>query len=124
MNTFKTGVVCAVLIIAVGVCGLLNNIEFLSGVDWFWVGGLAAAGLLLFYISGLNKVTFVLSPFLLLSGFLSIFHQLGMMPNSILLPLLLIAFGFLLLGAFLLRLKMPESLQLADKHEGPDRDGV
>lgn len=117
MNAFKTGIVCAWLIIMIGVCGLLNNVGFLSGVDWFWVGGLATAGKLLFYLSGLNKVTFVLGPFLLLSSLLSIFHQLGMLSNAILLPLLLIAFGGLLLGAFVLRLKMPESLQLADKED-------
>jgi hypothetical protein len=56
-------------------------------------------------------------PFLLFASLLSIFHQLDMLPWSIMLPLLIIVFGGLLLGAFILRLKMPESLQIADRDD-------
>ena len=117
MSSTKIGIVSAGLIITFGICGLLNNLNFLDPVDWFWVGGLAVTGKMLFYLSGLNKVSFVLGPFLLFASLLSIFHQLDMLPWSIMLPLLIIVFGGLLLGAFILRLKMPESLQIADRDD-------
>lgn len=118
MNTFKVGVVVSWIIIVIGLCGLLENLDFLPGVDWFLVGGLATAGKLLFYLSGLNKVSFVLGLFLVVASLLTIFHQLDLLPSHILLPLLLMVFGGLLLGAFVLRLRMPDCLKPVD--EGVD----
>lgn len=124
MNHSKAGVFVAVCIIAVGLCGLLNNLEILPGVDWFPPGALAVGGVLLFLLTGVNKVSFVLGPFLLLGALLSVLHQLGRLETSILLPLLLIVFGVLLLLSFLLRLPMPESLQIADEDKPDPRRGL
>ncbi len=120
MNYFKAGIVVAVGIMAVGVCGLLNNLDVLPGVGWFPPGGLAVAGGLLFLLTGVNKLSFVLGPFLLVGAVLSVLHQLGRVETSIVLPLLLILFGLLLLLSFVLHLKMPEALQIADE-DNPGR---
>ena len=77
MNTNKKGITISILIITLGVAWLLNILQFLPGVDWMWTGGLGVCGILVVTAGGLNKVTFVVSPFLFVGSILSILRQTG-----------------------------------------------
>ena len=63
-------IVVPVLIITVGVGSLLSAAGVGPGVDWIWTLGLAVVGILAL-ASGIDKVTAVVGPFLLLASVLS-----------------------------------------------------
>jgi hypothetical protein len=108
----------AVVVIALGVAWLLNTLNVIPGVDWLWTGGLGIAGILVFAINGVNRFTFVIGPFLLITSLFSILRQTGRLRPNIEMPVLFIVFGVLLLLAMLLPLATPKFLreeQRADK---------
>jgi hypothetical protein len=111
-------VLVSVLVIALGTAWLLNTLNFIPGVDWLWTGGLGIAGILVLAINGINRFTFVIGPFLLITSVFSILRQTGRLRPNIEVPVLFIVFGVLLLLAMLLPLATPEFLgeeQRADK---------
>jgi hypothetical protein len=111
-------VAVAVLIIAVGVAWLLNVYGVIPGVNWIWSGGLAVVGVLTFAIGGLNQLTILVGPFLIFGSVLSILRQTGRLSSNIEVPILVIAFGVLLLCSHLLRLPLPKYLQTTrDDHD-------
>lgn len=111
MNQRKTGIVVSIITIAMGVAWLLNTLHFLPGVDWVWTGALGVCGLLVIAAGGLNKLTFVVGPFLIVGSILSILRQTGRLRVDIEVPVLFIVFGILLLLAHLLPLRPPGFLQ-------------
>jgi len=117
MKKNKTGIIVPVLIITVGVAWLLNTLNVLPGVDWVWTGGLGVCGILAIVIGGLNKLTIVVSPFLLIGSILSIMRQTGKMSVDLEVPILFILFGILLLIAHLLPLKLPQSMLESEEQE-------
>jgi hypothetical protein len=104
-------IIIAVLVIALGVAWLLNILGVIPGVDWLWTGGLGVAGILVMAANGINKFTFVIGPFLLVSSVFSVLRQTGRFSANIELPVLFIIFGVLLLLSLLLPLATPEFLR-------------
>ena len=104
-------IIVAVLVIALGIAWLLNILDVIPGVDWFWTGGLAAAGILLMAANGINKFTFVFGPFLLVSSVFSLLRQTGRLRTNIEMPVLFIIFGVLFLLSLLLPLPTPKILR-------------
>ncbi|PYK84912.1 MAG: hypothetical protein DME40_18765 [Verrucomicrobia bacterium] len=77
MNESKSMVAIAVLVIALGVAWLLNTLNVIPGIDWIWTGGLGIAGILVLMISGIDRVSVVVGPFLLVTSVLSVLRQTG-----------------------------------------------
>jgi len=117
MKANKNGIVVPVLIIGLGAAWLLNVLHFVPGVDWLWTGGLGVCGILVVAIGGVNKLSVVLGPFLLVGSVLSVLRQTGRLSGAIEVPVLFIVFGALLLLAHLLPLRLPEFLQQDDSAE-------
>ncbi|MEJ2132609.1 MAG: hypothetical protein P8Y95_13565 [Gammaproteobacteria bacterium] len=107
MSARKTGIGVAVAIIAIGIAWLLNSVGVLPAIEWLWTLGLAVTGVLVLGLLGVDKVTAVLGPFLLISSAFSIVRQLGWVTLSYEVPLLVIIFGVLLLVAVVSPLQKP-----------------
>jgi hypothetical protein len=101
-------VILAVLVIALGIAWLLDTLNIIPGVDWLWSGGLGVAGILFLVVRGINKLSFVIGAFLLISSLCSILRQTGRLRPNIEMPLLFIVFGLLILISLLLPLETPE----------------
>jgi hypothetical protein len=117
MSATKSMIILAVLIIALGIAWLLNTLDVIPGVDWLWTGGLGVAGILVMAANGINKSTFVIGPFLLVSSVLSILRQTGRLRSNIEMPVLFIIFGMLLLLSLLLPLATPQFLREEHRDE-------
>lgn len=111
MNNSKSMVIVAVLIIALGIAWLLNTLKVIAGVDWVWTCGLGITGILVLALGGLNKLSFVAGPFLIVASIFSVLRQTGKLRIDIEVPILFIVFGVLFLIALLLQLPTPSCLQ-------------
>ena len=100
-----------VLVILVGVAWLLNAEKLISGVDWVWTIGLAAAGISTLLFGGCNRLTMVIGPFLLIASVTSILRQTGVLSTDIEIPVLTIVLGVLWLITSLLKLPVPRPLK-------------
>ncbi|HXI83795.1 MAG TPA: hypothetical protein VNL17_06860 [Verrucomicrobiae bacterium] len=111
------GLVVPVLVIVLGVTWLLNILQVLPGVDWIWTVGLAAAGVLTLLVGGINKLTVVVGPFLMVGSICSLLRQLDVLPIDREIPILTIVLGILMLIAQMLSLPAPEILKTEDVQE-------
>jgi hypothetical protein len=100
-----------ILTIIVGVTWLLNVLEIMPGVDWMWTVGLAAAGILSVVVGGLNKVTVVTGPFLVVASVCSLLRQTNRLAVDREIPILVIVLGVLMLISQLLQVPIPEILK-------------
>lgn len=87
------------LIIAMGVGWLLTTMKVLPAVNWVWVLALGMVGLLVLILGGINKLTVVVGPFLILATIFSLLRQTGRLTLDIEVPSLVIAAGVLMLIA-------------------------
>lgn len=101
-------IMLALLVIALGIAWLLNTLNVIPGVDWLWSGGLGVAGILFLLGRGVDKLSFVIGSFLLISSLCSILRQTGRLRPNIEMPVLFIIFGVLILISILLPLPTPE----------------
>jgi hypothetical protein len=62
-------------------------------VNWFWTGGLAAAGVLALAVGGLNRLAVVAGPFLMAASVCSVLRQTGRLPAAQEFPILTIVLG-------------------------------
>ena len=106
--------VAPVLTITVGVAWLLNVLQVMPDVDWIWTAGCAAAGILSIAIGGLNKLTIVMGPFLLVASVFSLLRQTGRLPVDREIPILVIVLGVLMLVSQFSRLPVPEAFREQD----------
>jgi hypothetical protein len=97
-----------VLIITLGLGWLLTVNNLMPGVNWIWVLGLAVIGFLVLAVGGIDKVTFVVGPFLVASTFFSLLRQTGRISVDTEVPTLVIVFGVLMLLAKLLPIPIPK----------------
>jgi hypothetical protein len=104
-------IVVPILVIVVGITWLLNVLEVMPGVDWMWTVGLAAAGVLTMVVGGLNRITVITGPFLLVASVCSLLRQTGRLAVDREIPFLVIALGVLMLVSQLSRLPLPEALR-------------
>ena len=63
------------LIIALGVGWLLDDQQVVPGVSWVPTLGLASTGLLILLAAGVNRLTVVVGPMLVLAAVLLFLHQ-------------------------------------------------
>lgn len=92
--------VFAVLLITLGLGWLLTALSVGPGIDWVWTLGLGVLGVMAFVLSGgVDKVSVILGPFLLLCSVLSILRQTGKLSVDVEVPLLVMLSGVLLLLA-------------------------
>ena len=117
MRKSKKTIIAPILIIAVGIAWLLNVTEFLDTVDWIWPVLLAAGAILAVVCGGIDKLTFVLAPFLLISSLFAVLRQVGRLRVNLEVPCLFIIMGTLWLMAELLKLPTPEWLRKDEKGE-------
>jgi hypothetical protein len=103
--------VVPLLTILVGVTWLLNVLGIMPGVDWMWTVGLAAAGMFTLILGGLNKLTVVTGPFLLVGSVCSLLRQTGRLAVDREIPILVIVLGVLMLVSQLSNLPVPEALR-------------
>lgn len=107
MDVRRKSVVFGIATIAIGVAWLLNSMQLLPGVEWIWTIGLAVTGFLVVAVMGLDKVTAVAGPFLVIGAFFSLLRQMDMISVKYEAPALFIIFGALVLASALSRLKPP-----------------
>ena len=116
MNTSqKKGMAFAILITAIGVAWLLNVTGVMPRVDWVWTGALGVAGALILTYGGINKITVVAGPLLIIASLLSILRQTGRLTMDLEMPILVICFGLLMILAIALRLPMPRYLRAGEE---------
>jgi hypothetical protein len=111
MNDSRKRFVVPILVILLGVTWLLNVLKILPGVDWIWTVGLAAVGILTLTVGGINKLTVVVGPFLMVASVCSILRQTGRLEIDREVPILTIVLGCLLLFVQFLNLPLPDMLK-------------
>jgi len=101
----KKPIAVSCLIITLGVGWLLTSQSIMPGVDWVWVLGLGVAGVLVLAMGGIDKVTVVVGPFLIIATFLSILRQTDRLSVETEVPILVITVGVLTLVSTFLPLR-------------------
>ena len=96
------------LLITVGTGWLLTTMGVAPGIDWVWTLGLAVAGVLTLVIGGVDKMTFVVGGFMLITSVLSVLRQTGRLSLDVEVPLLVIISGVLMLVARLPAIPAPQ----------------
>ena len=87
----------SLMVIVVGAAWLLNTLDIIPGVNWIWTAGLAAAGALMLMLGGMNRLTVVVGPFLMIASVFSLLRQRGTIDTDQEVPYLVISLGVLLL---------------------------
>jgi hypothetical protein len=95
----KSSLTAGVLMITLGLGQLLSAMGVVPEINWVWTMFLAAAGVLVFVLGGINKATIVLGPFFLIGSILSILRETGRIEINVELPMLVILIGILILIA-------------------------
>ena len=98
-------------VIVLGIGWLLNVQGVLPKVDWIWTCGLAAAGILILAVYGLDKLTGVLGPFLIVSSICALLRQTGRLSADKEIPILTIVLGVLLLIVNVFKVRTPEAMK-------------
>ena len=110
MKKAKLATATPILIIAVGTGWLLTARDILPGVNWAWVLGLGFVGVLVMGVGGIDKLTIVVGPFLILSTIFSLLRQTDRISEDTEIPCLVIMAGVLMLISRLSPLPPPEWL--------------
>ena len=100
MNAGKSTLAVPLLIILVGIGWLLSTLNiFPPEINWIWTAGLAAAGIMPFAVSGVDKVNVVIGPWFLSASILSVLRQSGKLTFDVGVPILVIIGGLLMVVA-------------------------
>lgn len=100
MNSDKSTLAAPLLMIVVGIGWLLSTLGiFPPEINWIWTAGLAAAGIMPFAISGIDKVNVVIGPWFLSASVLSVLRQSGQLTFDVEVPILVIIGGLLMIVA-------------------------
>jgi hypothetical protein len=91
--------VVPVLLITLGTGWLLTTLGIVPRIDWVWTLGIAFTGILVFVLSGFNKMSVAVGPFFLLASGLSVLRQTGRLNVELEVPILVIAAGVLMIVA-------------------------
>jgi len=109
-----------VILVALGAAWLLNSLDWLPGVHWLWIIGLAGSGIAILLLDGITKSSVVAGPLLILAGGLSFARQYYDLEWRFIFPVMLIAAGVLMLIARLP--SIPASRELQRTHNGERRE--
>src|SRR5687767_12662722 len=107
MTRKRKPVLIAVCLMALGTAWLLNNIGVMPGVNWVWTLGLAAVAVVILAASGVDKLTVVVVPLLILASIASVLRQSGRISANYEVPALVIIAGALVLISHLLPVPVP-----------------
>jgi hypothetical protein len=99
--------VISLLTIGMGAAWLLNLFPALPNANWIWTLGLGLAGLLVLALCGVNKLTIVTGPLLIIAALFSVMHQTGRFELSQQMPSMVIAMGLLMLLSVLAPVPAP-----------------
>ncbi len=111
MGKLNKQYIVPILIIVIGTGWLLNVQGIIPRMDWIWTGALAASGVLLLAVGGIDKLTAVVGPFLMVSSVCSILRQMGKLSIEKEIPVLTIVLGVLLLIVYASKLPTPDALK-------------
>src|SRR5437764_120557 len=111
MPSSRKPLLISICLIVLGVAWLLNNIGVMPGVNWVWTLGLAAVAIVILAASGIDKLTVVIVPLLLLASLASVLRQTGRITGNYEVPGLVIAAGVLILISHLSPLPPPAWLE-------------
>lgn len=103
--------VIPILIIVVGIGWLLNVHGVIPKVDWVWSCALCAVGAMTLAVGGIDKLTAVIGPFLIVCSVCSVLRQTERLSVEEEIPILTIVLGVLLLMVHLIKLPAPEVLK-------------
>ena len=106
----RHSIAAPLLIITVGTGWLLTAHNVIPGVNWIWVLGLAVVGVLILVVGGLDKVTAVVGPFLIIATVFSLLRQTERISIDTEVPSLVIVAGVLMLVVRFLPLPAPKWL--------------
>jgi hypothetical protein len=99
--------VISLLTIGLGAGWLLNMFPNIENIRWVWTLGMGLVGLLLLALCGINKVTIVTGPFLMVASAFTILRQYGRFDIGQEMPSLIIALGLLMLVSVLTPIPAP-----------------
>ena len=108
MSKSKEPLLLSGAMIILGLAWLLNSYDVIPGVNWVWTLPLGALGLIALAFGGINKVTVVISPFLMIASVLSVMRQTDRLSADREVPLLMIVLGALMLAGYFLPLPLPD----------------
>ncbi|MBI1370471.1 MAG: hypothetical protein GC162_17685 [Planctomycetes bacterium] len=115
MDSSKKGwITASVLTIALGIAWLLNNMHIIRGVDWVWTILLAIVGILTIVLGGINKLSIVVGPFMIVASVLSVMRQTGHLSFDQEVPTLVIVLGALMFVATVF--PVPKPAWMDEKH--------
>ena len=104
MKSRKPAIAISFLIIALGIAWLLNAMRIAPDLDWIWIIGLGASGILLLSVTRLDRFNFIAGVSLIVSSVLAALRQSGRLTINIEAPVLFITVGILLFLAQILPL--------------------
>ncbi len=110
-----------ILLIALGTVWLLDSLDWLPDVRWLWIIGLAGSGIAILLIDRITKSSVVAGPMLILAGMLSYGRQFHALGWRFIIPVMLIAYGVLMLVAR--SPSIPESRNLRRGIQRREHDG-
>ncbi len=108
MGKLRKQYVIPILVMVVGIGWLLNVQGIIPDVDWIWTCALGALGVLTLAVGGLDKLTVVVGPFLIISSLCSVLRETGKLSVANEVPILTIALGALLLLVHMINLPSPQ----------------
>jgi hypothetical protein len=97
----------AISFLTIGTGWLLTTLKVVPGVNWIWVLGLAFVGMITPIRAGLDKLTAVVGPFLVVAAGCAFLRQLEWMPLKIEAPVLVMTAGALLFITHFVKLPAP-----------------
>ena len=107
MQLKTSTLIVPILLISLGTGWLLTALGIAPTIDWVWTISLAAIGLAVLVINGVDKVSLVLGPIFVVASALSLLRQTGRMRSDLEVPILVILLGVLLVIARLPAIRVP-----------------
>lgn len=95
MSPPKQPLIGSILLIILGSGWLLNNLNLIPGINWIWILGLGVLGVITIAFGGINKLTVIGGPFLMIASVLSTLRQTGRLELDHEIPILMIVLGLL-----------------------------
>lgn len=99
--------IISLITIALGFGWLMNMFPGVPNAHWVWTLGMGLAGLLIIALCGVNKLTMVTGPFLIVAAVFTILRQSGKVGWHQEMPALMIALGALMLLSVLAPVPAP-----------------
>jgi hypothetical protein len=103
----RKALVAPILVITVGVAWLLMTLNVIAPVNWVWTLGLAVGGIVTLIAGGIDRLSIVAGPLLILASLASVLRQTGRLSIEHEVPCLVIALGILMLIGRVLNLPTP-----------------